>query len=149
MIEFDGIPTLSDPVMIAAFEGWNDAGESASATITHLREVWGAELITEFDSEDYYDYQVNRPDISVDSAGVRQLEWPTTRIYLARVPLFPRDVVLIGASSRTCAGSNSLGRFSAWRRNWTSPWSSPSARCCRTARTRDLFPLPDRHRTPP
>ncbi|MDP7384376.1 MAG: PAC2 family protein, partial [Acidimicrobiales bacterium] len=77
MIEFDGIPTLSDPVMIAAFEGWNDAGESASATITHLREVWGAELITEFDSEDYYDYQVNRPDISVDSAGVRQLEWPT------------------------------------------------------------------------
>ncbi len=95
MIEFDGIPTLSDPVMIAAFEGWNDAGESASATITHLREVWGAELITEFDSEDYYDYQVNRPDISVDSAGIRQLEWPTTRIYLARVPLFPRDVVLI------------------------------------------------------
>ncbi|MEK9956142.1 MAG: PAC2 family protein, partial [Actinomycetota bacterium] len=95
MIEFDGIPTLSDPVMIAAFEGWNDAGESASATITHLREVWGAELITEFDSEDYYDYQVNRPDISVDSAGVRQLQWPTTRIYLARVPLFPRDVVLI------------------------------------------------------
>ena len=95
MIEFDGIPTLSDPVRIAAFEGWNDAGESASATITHLREVWGAELITEFDSEDYYDYQVNRPDISVDSAGLRQLEWPTTRIYLARVPLFPRDVVLI------------------------------------------------------
>ena len=52
MIEFDGIPTLSDPVMIAAFEGWNDAGESASATITQLREVWGAELITEFDSEE-------------------------------------------------------------------------------------------------
>ncbi|MCH1404822.1 MAG: PAC2 family protein, partial [Candidatus Nanopelagicales bacterium] len=95
MIEFEGIPALSDPVMIAAFEGWNDAGESASATITHLRDVWGAEFVTEFDSEDYYDYQVNRPHISVDSAGVRQLDWPTTRIYLARVPLFPRDVVLI------------------------------------------------------
>ena len=55
MIEFDGIPTLSDPVMIAAFEGWNDAGESASATITHLREVWGADLITEFDSDCHVD----------------------------------------------------------------------------------------------
>jgi len=95
MIEFDGLPELSDPVMIAAFEGWNDAGESASSTIAHLREVWGAELVTELDSEDYYDYQVNRPHIGVDAAGVRQLEWPATRIFLARIPLFPRDVILV------------------------------------------------------
>jgi predicted ATP-grasp superfamily ATP-dependent carboligase len=95
VIEFDGLPTLTDPVFIAAFEGWNDAGESASATITHLREVWQAEFVTELDSEEYYDYQVNRPHISVDDAGVRQLDWPATRVYVARVPLFPRDVVLI------------------------------------------------------
>ncbi|MDC3376779.1 PAC2 family protein [Candidatus Nanopelagicales bacterium] len=95
MIEFDGLPTLTDPVLIAAFEGWNDAGESASATITHLREVWQAEFVTELDSEEYYDYQVNRPHIGVDASGVRQLEWPATRVYLARIPLFPRDVVLV------------------------------------------------------
>ena len=95
MIEFDGLPELSDPVMIAAFEGWNDAGESASSTIAHLREVWGAELVTELDSEDYYDYQVNRPHIGVDAAGLRQLEWPATRIFLVRIPLFPRDVILV------------------------------------------------------
>lgn len=95
MIEFDGLPQLTDPVMIAAFEGWNDAGESASATVAHLREAWEAEFVTELDPEEYYDYQVNRPHISVDESGVRQLEWPGTRIYLARIPLFPRDVVLI------------------------------------------------------
>lgn len=95
MIEFDGLPKLTDPVLIAAFEGWNDAGESASATITHLREVWQAEFVTELDSEEYYDYQVNRPHIGVDGLGVRQLEWPATRVYLARIPLFPRDVVLV------------------------------------------------------
>ena len=95
MIEYDGLPSLTDPVMIAAFEGWNDAGEAASATITHLREVWQAELLTELDPEEYYDYQVNRPHISMDDSGVRQLEWPATRIYLARVPLFPRDLVLV------------------------------------------------------
>lgn len=95
MIEFDELPVLTDPVMIAAFEGWNDAGESASSTITHLREVWNAELLTELDSEEYYDYQVNRPHIGVDESGVRQLEWPATRIYVASVPLFPRDVVLV------------------------------------------------------
>lgn len=95
MIEFDQLPVLTDPVLIAAFEGWNDAGESASATITHLREVWQAELLTELDSEEYYDYQVNRPYIGVDESGVRHLEWPGTRIYVARIPLFPRDVVLV------------------------------------------------------
>lgn len=95
MIEYDDLPTLTDPVMIAAFEGWNDAGEAASSTITHLREVWQAELLTELDPEEYYDYQVNRPHISVDDSGVRQLEWPATRVYVARIPLFPRDVVLI------------------------------------------------------
>ena len=95
MIEYDDLPSLTDPVMIAAFEGWNDAGEAASSTITHLREVGQAELLTELDPEEYYDYQVNRPHISVDDAGVRQLDWPATRVYVARVPLFPRDVVLI------------------------------------------------------
>ena len=95
MIEYDALPTLTDPVMIAAFEGWNDAGEAASSTIAHLREVWQAELLTELDPEEYYDYQVNRPHISVDDSGVRQLEWPATRVFVARIPLFPRDVVLI------------------------------------------------------
>ncbi len=95
MIEYDDLPSLTDPVMIAAFEGWNDAGEAASSTITHLREVWQAEPLTELDPEEYYDYQVNRPHISLDTSGVRQLEWPSTRIYVARIPLFPRDVVLI------------------------------------------------------
>jgi predicted ATP-grasp superfamily ATP-dependent carboligase len=95
LIEYDGLPSLTDPVMIAAFEGWNDAGEAASGAITHLREVWQAELLTELDPEEYYDYQVNRPHISLDDAGVRQLDWPATRVYVARIPLFPRDVVLI------------------------------------------------------
>jgi len=95
VIEFDDLPVLTDPVLIAAFEGWNDAGEAASATISYLREVWQAELLTELDPEEYYDYQVNRPMISVDESGVRQLEWPGTRIYIARVPLFPRDLVLV------------------------------------------------------
>jgi len=95
VIEFDSLPVLTDPVMIAAFEGWNDAGEAASSTITHLREVWQAEPLTELDSEEYYDYQVNRPHISVDESGVRQLDWPSTQIFIARVPLFPRDIVLV------------------------------------------------------
>ena len=95
MIELDEFPVLVDPVMVAAFEGWNDAGESASGAIAHLRSVWDAQPLADLDSEEYYDYQVNRPLISVDATGVRRLTWPTTRIFIARVPLFPRDVVLV------------------------------------------------------
>lgn len=95
MIELEDLPELIDPVMVAAFEGWNDAGEAASGAIAHLREVWSAEPLTELDPEEYYDYQVNRPHISLDESGVRQLTWPTTRIFIARLPLTVRDIVLV------------------------------------------------------
>jgi proteasome assembly chaperone (PAC2) family protein len=95
MIEYDELPVLVDPVMLCAFEGWNDAGDSASDAIAHLIDVWDAQLLTELDSEEYYDYQVNRPVISIDDSGVRQLTWPGTRLYVARLPLSPRDVILV------------------------------------------------------
>ena len=61
MIELEDVPELRDPVVIAAFEGWNDAGEAATAAIDHLTEAWDAEPIAALDPEDYYDFQVNRP----------------------------------------------------------------------------------------
>lgn len=68
--------------MIAAFEGWNDAGEAASACITHLRACWGALPLAEIDPEDYYDFQVNRPRVAIDG-GRREITWPTTRFFAA------------------------------------------------------------------
>lgn len=81
--------------MIMAFEGWNDAGDAASGAVEHLREVWGALPLAELDGEEYYDFQVNRPHVSTDEDGVRQLTWPGTRIFVARLPLSPRDIVLV------------------------------------------------------
>jgi predicted ATP-grasp superfamily ATP-dependent carboligase len=95
VIEFEALPELVDPVLVAAFEGWNDAGDAASDAVDHLIDVWDATPLAEMDPEDYYDYQVNRPMISFDDEGVRRLTWPTTRIYVARLPLATRDVVLV------------------------------------------------------
>ena len=98
MIEFEGLPEslpdLVDPVMLCAFEGWNDAGDAASGAVLHLEEVWSATQIAEFDPEDYYDFQVNRPEVTFDE-GVRAVSWPTTRLSVARIPLATRDVVLV------------------------------------------------------
>jgi proteasome assembly chaperone (PAC2) family protein len=95
VIELTELPRLSDPVMIAAFEGWNDAGEAASATIEHLCEVWEAEVFAALDPEDYYDFQVNRPLIGMDDEGQRRVTWPTTRLLWAHVPGIDRDVIVV------------------------------------------------------
>lgn len=94
MIELRETGELRDPIVIAAFEGWNDAGESASAVVEHLATVWDAQVVAAVDPEDYYDFQVNRPQ-SIRIDGQRTIRWPTTRILLARDTPIGRDVILI------------------------------------------------------
>jgi len=95
MIELEDTRDLVDPVVIAAFEGWNDAGEAASAAIDHLMRVWGARVVGELDGEDFYDFQVNRPVVGVDLSGHRRLTWPTTSVAVCSPPDLERDVILI------------------------------------------------------
>lgn len=95
MIELTRWPSLADPVMIAAFEGWNDAGEAATSAMEHLARVWGAEPFAALDPEDYYDFQVSRPTVDRDPDGQRRVTWPTTRLLAAHVPALGRDVVLV------------------------------------------------------
>jgi predicted ATP-grasp superfamily ATP-dependent carboligase len=94
VIELEDMSELRDPIMIAAFEGWNDAGEAATAAIEHLIDVWDAEPVAAIDPEDYYDFQVNRPRVVVED-GQRRISWPTTRILLAESTLLDRDVILV------------------------------------------------------
>jgi predicted ATP-grasp superfamily ATP-dependent carboligase len=94
VIELEDLGELDDPVMIAAFEGWNDAGEAASSVVEHLAELWGAEVVAAMDPEDYYDFQVNRPRVLIDG-GQRRISWRTTRILVATDTPLGRDVILV------------------------------------------------------
>ena len=91
----ESVPSLRDPVVLAAFEGWNDAGEAASGAVTHLHRVWGAQPLVAFDPELYHDFQVNRPVVRFDDDGRRRITWPTTRLSWASPPDSERDVVLV------------------------------------------------------
>jgi proteasome assembly chaperone (PAC2) family protein len=95
VIEIEAVPELVDPVLIAAFEGWNDGGDAATSAVEHLERVWSATPLASLDPEDYYDYQVNRPTVSFDEHGRRELTWPTTRVSWARMPGAERDVVIV------------------------------------------------------
>ncbi len=94
MIEIEDLPELHDPVMILAFEGWNDAGEAASRVIEHLSDLWDGELVAAIDPEDYYDFQVTRPRVGNQGSG-RGIHWNTTRILLASPDSLGRDVLLV------------------------------------------------------
>ncbi|GHF40366.1 hypothetical protein GCM10010218_22160 [Streptomyces mashuensis] len=96
MIELEGVPELIDPVMICAFEGWNDAGDAASSAVAHLDREWKGEVFAALDAEDYYDFQVNRPTVWLDG-GVRKITWPTTRLSVVRAADTgaSRDLVLV------------------------------------------------------
>jgi proteasome assembly chaperone (PAC2) family protein len=95
VIELESVPDLVDPVLIAAFEGWNDAGEAATGAVEHLEQVWNATLLTSIDPDDYYDFQVNRPIVSVEEGDRRTITWPTSRFSWAKIPGAKRDVVLL------------------------------------------------------
>ncbi|WP_285724783.1 proteasome assembly chaperone family protein [Psychromicrobium xiongbiense] len=72
-------------VMLAAFEGWNDAGDAASDALKVLDGLWGAEPLATLESDEYYDFQFTRPAVRREESGRRRIQWPTTRLTKASV----------------------------------------------------------------
>src|SRR6476620_11669669 len=95
VIEIEDVPPLRSPVLIAAFEGWNDAADAASSVVDHLARVWNARLVAAVDPEDFYDFQVNRPAVGADDSGMRRITWPSTQLSVCSPPGALRDVILL------------------------------------------------------
>ena len=90
-------PELRRPVLIAAFRGWNDGGQGATLGGGYLAKQWGAEAFAEIDSENFYDFQAVRPNVSLEDGLTRKLEWPSNTFLHAPIPELDRDaVVLLG-----------------------------------------------------
>lgn len=69
-------PVLDEPVLIAAFEGWNDAGEAATTAIRFLKDCRQPEDFATIDPEDFYDFTATRPMVTIDDEGQRDIVWP-------------------------------------------------------------------------
>ena len=94
-LEWTDRPVLRDPVMIAAFSGWNDAGDAASGCVEFLANRWAAQSFATLDSEEFYDFNATRPLVSIDDDGQRQITWPSTDFSAASVPGTNIDAVLV------------------------------------------------------
>ncbi len=88
-------PELHEPVVIAAFEGWNDAGDAATTAVRYLVDRWDAALVAEVDPEEFYDFTSTRPQVRLDDDGQREIVWPATEVYAASIPGGAGDVVFV------------------------------------------------------
>jgi predicted ATP-grasp superfamily ATP-dependent carboligase len=86
---------LRAPAMVCSFSGWNDAGDAASTATAFLGGSLGAERFAKTDTEEFYDFQANRPHVQIDETQARVISWPSVEIFEARAPRAPRDLVIV------------------------------------------------------
>jgi len=94
-VEWQDHPQLRNPIIVCAFKGWNDAGESASAAVQFLCESFGANPLASIDPEEYYDFTAVRPTVRLVEGHSRQVDWPENAFHAAYVPNADRDLILL------------------------------------------------------
>ena len=93
---------LRTPVLVAAFRGWNDAGDAASFAASHLGRVWSATDLASIDPEDFYDFQAVRPQVELVDGTTRKITWPANELMAAKLTGTTHDViVLVGTEPST------------------------------------------------
>ena len=70
-------PNLRRTILIAAWEGWSDAAEAASRAMREVNRQLSTRKLAAIDSELFYDFSQQRPNVSYDSRGGRNIEWPS------------------------------------------------------------------------
>ncbi len=93
-IEYSQEPELRNPVLVAAFGGWNDAADAATTVIKFLVERWKPLRFGEIDGEEFFLYTETRPTIQFSKGALRKLTWPGGRFFAHIDPAIDHDIVL-------------------------------------------------------
>jgi predicted ATP-grasp superfamily ATP-dependent carboligase len=72
-------PRLNRPTLVAAFGGWNDAGDAATGALRFLAGKLHARSFATIEAEEFFDFSQSRPIIRLDDGITREVEWPTNR----------------------------------------------------------------------
>jgi proteasome assembly chaperone (PAC2) family protein len=80
-MEIERLPELDRPNFIAAFQGWNDAGQSATTAVRYLIDSWKAQRFAQVDPEDYFSFTDTRPTIRIVDGAERKMTWPSIEFY--------------------------------------------------------------------
>ncbi|MGH9006719.1 MAG: PAC2 family protein [Acidimicrobiales bacterium] len=100
-LQWETQPKLNQPVIVAAFQGWTDAGGAASSAATFLAEQWGAREFATVDPEDFFDFTALRPQVRLRDDQSREIVWPENKFLAATIPGSHDVIFLIGVEPHT------------------------------------------------
>jgi len=84
---------LRNPLAVAAFAGWGDAGEASTGAAEHLIMALDGEAIARIDPDAFYEFQTRRPIAELAADGTRILNWPRNEFHALHHE--KRDLVVI------------------------------------------------------
>ncbi len=87
-------PELRNPVVVAAFAGWNDAADAATTAVKFLIDRWKPLKFAEIEAEEFYVFTETRPTISAKKGVLRAISWPSNQFLSLITPQFERDIIL-------------------------------------------------------
>jgi proteasome assembly chaperone (PAC2) family protein len=88
-------PSLRRPVLVAAFEGWNDAAQAATTATQFLRDDADADLVASIDPETFFDFSTTRPQVRLVDGLTREIVWPTTEFFAGTLSGTDRDAAFL------------------------------------------------------
>jgi proteasome assembly chaperone (PAC2) family protein len=94
-LRWDHEPALHEPVVVAAFTGWNDAADAASDAVDWLAARYGATEFASIDEQVHVDFQAQRPRVTLTDGALRDLTWPVYSLRAAATPDGDPDLVLV------------------------------------------------------
>lgn len=92
-LTFTSVPTLNRPILVLAFAGWNDAGDSATFAAKFLSQRLNATKFASLDPEMFYNFIERRPHVRLRN-GERELTWPANEFSFARDTRLVQDVIV-------------------------------------------------------
>ncbi|HYM82627.1 MAG TPA: PAC2 family protein [Candidatus Dormibacteraeota bacterium] len=84
-------PELVAPTIVAALDGWVDAGGAASSAVAAL--AADAQLVATFDPDQLFDYRSRRPTLEIVDGRLAELTWPELTLRHARID--DRDLLVL------------------------------------------------------
>jgi len=92
-LSFTTVPTLNRPILVLAFAGWNDAGDSATFAAKFLSQRLGAHKFASLDPETFYNFVEQRPQVRLRN-NEREILWPANEFSYVRDTRLVQDVII-------------------------------------------------------
>ena len=92
-LTIEELPTLTDPVLVVAFAGWNDAGGAATHAAQFLVQRLQARRFASIDPEEFYNFSELRPQVKLRDGLYREVTWPATEFFYSRAVNPQRNLI--------------------------------------------------------